>query len=212
MGELWVFTTEMWHPYTWQNVWLVLSEGNAGYYALVSPVSFLEDWNPVYGVEGLSTQTLLLKIEHWDWYSVRPVCGAQGVNVQIQIQGGNNEQLNVCFSQVALTVKLTLVSQMRQDAWKFSESTLRTWSSEMMWISNRYGTVAMVSPVLQYCALDDHVVFVFGQIAAETHGYVGSDVASLCSEAALQQVLCHSKQLVKLTVDNGIFLIWNRSV
>lgn len=77
----------------------------------------------------------------------------------------------------------------------------------MMWISNRYGTVAMVSPVLQYCALDDHVVFVFGQIAAETHGYVGSDVASLCSEAALQQVLCHSKQLVKLTVDNVIFLI-----
>ena len=29
------------------------------------------------------------------------------------------------------------------------------------------------------------------QVAAETHGYVGSDVASLCSEAALQQVrLC----------------------
>ena len=26
------------------------------------------------------------------------------------------------------------------------------------------------------------------QVAAETHGYVGSDVASLCSEAALQQV------------------------
>ena len=26
------------------------------------------------------------------------------------------------------------------------------------------------------------------QIAAETHGYVGSDMASLCSEAALQQI------------------------
>ncbi len=26
------------------------------------------------------------------------------------------------------------------------------------------------------------------QVAAESHGYVGSDVASLCSEAALQQV------------------------
>ena len=26
------------------------------------------------------------------------------------------------------------------------------------------------------------------QVAAETHGHVGSDVASLCSEAALQQV------------------------
>jgi transitional endoplasmic reticulum ATPase len=29
---------------------------------------------------------------------------------------------------------------------------------------------------------------VYGQIAAETHGYVGSDVASLCSEAAMQQI------------------------
>ena len=26
------------------------------------------------------------------------------------------------------------------------------------------------------------------QVAAETHGHVGSDIASLCSEAALQQV------------------------
>jgi transitional endoplasmic reticulum ATPase len=26
------------------------------------------------------------------------------------------------------------------------------------------------------------------QIASETHGYVGSDVASLCSEAAMQQI------------------------
>ena len=26
------------------------------------------------------------------------------------------------------------------------------------------------------------------QIAAETHGYVGADMASLCSEAALQQI------------------------
>ncbi len=28
----------------------------------------------------------------------------------------------------------------------------------------------------------------FHQVAAETHGYVGSDMASLCSEAALQQI------------------------
>ena len=34
--------------------------------------------------------------------------------------------------------------------------------------------------------LDDEVDL--EQIAAETHGYVGSDVASLCSEAALQQI------------------------
>lgn len=27
------------------------------------------------------------------------------------------------------------------------------------------------------------------QIAAESHGHVGSDLASLCSEAALQQVI-----------------------
>ena len=27
------------------------------------------------------------------------------------------------------------------------------------------------------------------QIAAESHGYVGSDLASLCSEAAWQQIL-----------------------
>ena len=26
------------------------------------------------------------------------------------------------------------------------------------------------------------------QIASETHGYVGSDIASLCSEAAMQQI------------------------
>ena len=26
------------------------------------------------------------------------------------------------------------------------------------------------------------------QIAADTHGYVGSDIASLCSEAAMQQI------------------------
>ena len=29
------------------------------------------------------------------------------------------------------------------------------------------------------------------RVAAESHGHVGSDVASLCSEAALQQVLYH---------------------
>lgn len=34
--------------------------------------------------------------------------------------------------------------------------------------------------------LDDNVDL--EQIAAETHGYVGSDMASLCSEAALQQI------------------------
>ena len=34
--------------------------------------------------------------------------------------------------------------------------------------------------------LDDEVDL--EQIAAETHGYVGSDMASLCSEAALQQI------------------------
>ena len=28
----------------------------------------------------------------------------------------------------------------------------------------------------------------FLQVAAETHGHVGADLASLCSEAALQQV------------------------
>jgi len=31
------------------------------------------------------------------------------------------------------------------------------------------------------------MIFIF-QIASETHGYVGSDVASLCSEAAMQQI------------------------
>ena len=34
--------------------------------------------------------------------------------------------------------------------------------------------------------LDDNVDL--EQIASETHGYVGSDMASLCSEAALQQI------------------------
>ena len=34
--------------------------------------------------------------------------------------------------------------------------------------------------------LDDDVDL--EQVAAESHGYVGSDVASLCSEAALQQI------------------------
>ena len=34
--------------------------------------------------------------------------------------------------------------------------------------------------------LDEHVDL--EQIAAETHGYVGADMASLCSEAALQQI------------------------
>ena len=34
--------------------------------------------------------------------------------------------------------------------------------------------------------LDDEVDL--EQIAAETHGYVGSDMASLCSEAALKQI------------------------
>ena len=29
---------------------------------------------------------------------------------------------------------------------------------------------------------------VLSQVAAETHGHVGADLASLCSEAALQQV------------------------
>lgn len=31
-------------------------------------------------------------------------------------------------------------------------------------------------------------VFYLLQIAAETHGHVGADLASLCSEAALQQI------------------------
>ena len=31
-------------------------------------------------------------------------------------------------------------------------------------------------------------VIVFQKIAAETHGHVGADLASLCSEAALQQI------------------------
>lgn len=37
---------------------------------------------------------------------------------------------------------------------------------------------------------DDEADFAFScsQIAADTHGYVGSDVASLCSEAAMQQI------------------------
>ena len=37
------------------------------------------------------------------------------------------------------------------------------------------------------------------QVAAETHGYVGSDVASLCSEAALQQVRgCARKRCARM--------------
>ena len=38
------------------------------------------------------------------------------------------------------------------------------------------------------------------QIASEAHGHVGSDLASLCSEAALQQVFClHADQFCCLT-------------
>jgi transitional endoplasmic reticulum ATPase len=38
------------------------------------------------------------------------------------------------------------------------------------------------------------------QIAADTHGYVSSDVASLCSEAAMQQI--HEKMdLIDLNED-----------
>ena len=38
------------------------------------------------------------------------------------------------------------------------------------------------------------------QIAAETHGYVGSDLASLCSEAAMQQIR-EKMQLIDLEDD-----------
>ena len=40
------------------------------------------------------------------------------------------------------------------------------------------------------------------QVAAETHGYVGSDVASLCSEAALQQV-----RLGEVVYSNSIWCV-----
>ena len=36
--------------------------------------------------------------------------------------------------------------------------------------------------------LDRVIQRVLAQIAADTHGYVGSDIASLCSEAAMQQI------------------------
>ncbi len=34
------------------------------------------------------------------------------------------------------------------------------------------------------------------EVASECHGYVGSDLASLCSEAALQQVSLSNRQVV----------------
>ena len=33
-----------------------------------------------------------------------------------------------------------------------------------------------------------YIVFFLIQVAAETHGHVGADLAALCSEAALQQI------------------------
>ena len=33
------------------------------------------------------------------------------------------------------------------------------------------------------------------EVASECHGFVGSDLASLCSEAALQQVSCDVQQV-----------------
>ena len=38
------------------------------------------------------------------------------------------------------------------------------------------------------------------QIAAYTHGYIGSDVASLCSEATMQQI-CEKMDLINLDKD-----------
>lgn len=37
------------------------------------------------------------------------------------------------------------------------------------------------------------------QVAAESHGHVGSDIASLCSEAALQQVHMYYKCAIVYT-------------
>ena len=36
--------------------------------------------------------------------------------------------------------------------------------------------------------LDRVIQRVLSQIAADTHGYIGSDITSLCSEAAMQQI------------------------
>ena len=38
------------------------------------------------------------------------------------------------------------------------------------------------------------------QITADTHGYISSDVASLCSEAAMQQI-CKKMNLIDLDED-----------
>lgn len=69
--------------------------------------------------------------------------------------------------------------------------------------------------------LDDEVDL--EQIAAETHGYVGSDMASLCSEAALQQIrekmdlidmeeeTIDAEVLDSLAVSMDNFRVWNIS-
>ena len=53
-------------------------------------------------------------------------------------------------------------------------------------IPDATGRLEMLRIHTKNMKLDDTVDL--EQIAAECHGYVGSDVASLCSEAALQQI------------------------
>ncbi|KAI6006673.1 P-loop containing nucleoside triphosphate hydrolase protein [Pisolithus orientalis] len=45
------------------------------------------------------------------------------------------------------------------------------------------------------------------QIAADTHGYVGSDIASLCSEAAMQQIHAEVLDSLGVTMDNFRFAL-----
>ena len=54
--------------------------------------------------------------------------------------------------------------------------------------------------------LDDDVEL--EQIASETHGYVGADIASLCSEAAMQQIR-EKMELIDLDADTIVAEVLN---
>lgn len=60
----------------------------------------------------------------------------------------------------------------------------------MMLILSRCVFLTLSSPSLKKSHSDALVLLFSGfwQIAADTHGYVGADMASLCSEAAMQQI------------------------
>ena len=52
----------------------------------------------------------------------------------------------------------------------------------------KHMVICELTSLISLCKSFRYLCVLFLQIAAETHGHVGADLAALCSEAALQQI------------------------